>query len=127
VARDYRNINRYLPGGDATPVLISDTIGKIHSLSVTPYGRVFFGNNSEVAKLDAEGEVEILVDLEGQNVLGLGAVNESEVLVLRRDRAGKQYLELIDAFGHTTELLTSEQMAAVSDDQVVTVDVEVTN
>ena len=127
VARDFRNINRYLPGGDAHPVLTTDNISKIHSLSVTPYGRVIFGNNTEVAKLNAEGEVNILVELEGQDVLGLAAISESEVLLLRRSRDGDVFLELIDAFGHTRQLLTPDQVASVSRDSVVTVDVEVTN
>lgn len=114
VASDYRSIDRSLPGGDSHPVLLTDTISKIHTLSVTPYGRVFFGNSSEVAKINARGEVDILVDLQGQTVLGLAAESENSVLLLRRDRDGRQHLERIDAFGNSATLLTDDQIAAVA-------------
>lgn len=122
VARDFRNISRSLPGGDSHPVLTTDTISKIHSMSVTPYGRVYFGNTSEVAKLNAQGEVEILVDLQGQAVMGLAAEGENAVLLLRRNRDGKLYLERIDIFGNAELLLTSEDIAAVTTEHAVTLD-----
>ncbi len=122
LASDFRNIDRSLPGGDVHPVLVTDTISKIHSLSVTPYGRVFFSNSAEVAKLDAEGEVRVLVELEGHDILGLAAENETSVLLLRRDRDDQKYLERVDAFGHVTVLLTGDQIASVSSDRALEIE-----
>jgi hypothetical protein len=119
VARDYRTIERALPGGDAHPVLTTDVISKIHSMSATPYGRVFFANNSEIAKLDAEGEITIFQELEGDKVLGLAAVGENAVLVLRQSEGAGLRLEHLDALGKTRELVSAEQIAAVTMEQPV--------
>lgn len=116
VTRDFRNIERSLPGGDSHPVLITDVISKIHSMSVTPYGRVFFANNAEVAKLNAKGEVEVLQELDGDVILGMAAENENSVLVLRRRKSEAPRLERIDNFGTSHVLVTAEQISAVTKD-----------
>jgi hypothetical protein len=115
VARDFKNIQRSLPGGDSHPVLVTDVIGKIYSLSVTPYGRVFFANNSEIAKLDAQGEVEILQQVEGERILGLAAMGENAVLVLRQKDGEGSRLERLDVLGNTEVLVSADQIGAVSE------------
>ena len=119
VSRDFKNIQRSLPGGDAHPVLASDVISRIHSMSVTPYGRVFFANNTEIAKLDAKGEVAMLQDFYGEKVFGLAAVGENAVLVLRQPEGEGLRLERLDIFGSTQTVVSPEQMAAVAKDQPV--------
>ncbi len=114
VAKDFRNIQRSLPGGDAHPVLATNVISKIHSMAVTPYGRVFFANNSEIAKLDAQGEVEILQELEDEQVFGMVALGENSVLVLRRSASEPDRIERLDALGNSEVVVTAEQIAAVS-------------
>lgn len=123
VARDFRNIERSLPGGDTHPVLATDLISKIHSLSVTPYGRVFFSNNAEIAKLNAQGEVAILQELDGDVILGLAAQNENTVLVLRRNEANAFRLERLQTSGNIEVLVSADQIAAVTKEvpvQIVT-------
>ena len=114
LARDSRNIERSLPGGDDLPVLATDHIGRINSMSVTPYGRIFFGNSSEVAKLEADGSVKIFLELEGDDVLGLAALGENRFLLLRRVRGGAVSLQHVDAFGNVRVLLTPDQIASAS-------------
>ena len=114
MAKDFRNIQRSLPGGDAHPVLATNVISKIHSMAVTPYGRVFFANNSEIAKLDAQGEVEILQELEDEQVFGMVALGENSVLVLRRSASEPDRIERLDALGNSEVVVTAEQIAAVS-------------
>ena len=111
VSRDFKTIERSLPGGDAHPVLITDMIGKIHSFSVTPFGRVFFGNNSEIGRLDTDGTVEVLLEMGGDKVLGLAAFGENEFLLLRRDKSGRLQLERVDASGEVEVLLRTEEVA----------------
>lgn len=114
VARDFKNIQRSLPGGDAHPVLVTDMISRIYSMSATPYGRLFFANNTEIAKLDAKGEVEILQQVEGEKIYGLAALGENAVLVLRqRDGEGAR-LEKLDTFGKVEEVVSAAHIAAVS-------------
>jgi hypothetical protein len=115
VARDYKNIERSMPGGDSLPVLVTDNISKIHSLAVTPYGRIFFGNTSEVAKLESDGSVKIFVELAGDRVLGLAAIGENRFLLLRQDKNGARSLEIIDPFGNSQVLVNSNQIASVTD------------
>ena len=119
LARDFKNIQRSLPGGDAHPVLTTDVISRIHTMSVTPYGRVFFANNAEIAKLTAEGEVEILQELEKERILGLAAAGENTLLVLRQREGEGPRLERLDAFGNAELLVSAEQIAAVSRDAPV--------
>jgi len=119
VARDFRNIQRFLPGGDSHPVLATDVISKIYTISVTPYGRVFFANNAEIAKLDAQGEVQILQELVGEKIHGLAAVGENAVLVLRQRDGESPRLERLDAFGNAQVLVTAENIGAVSRDTPV--------
>jgi len=116
VARDFKNIQRSLPGGDTHPVLITDVISKIHSFSVTPYGRVFFANNAEIAKLDALGEVAILQKIEGETILGLAAVGERVVLVLVQKDGEAARLERLNTSGDSEVLVSGDQIAAVSRD-----------
>lgn len=119
VARDFKNIDRSLPGGDSHPVLITDVISKIHSIAVTPYGRVFYANNSEIAKLDAQGEVNILQKIEDEKIFGMGAIGENEVLVLRQKDGEAVRLERLDTIGKTEVLVSAEQIATVSRDNPV--------
>lgn len=119
VARDFRNIQRSLPGGDSHPVLATDLISKIYSISVTPYGRVFFANNAEIAKLNAEGEVEILQELEGERIYGLAALGENAVLVLRQRDGEAARVERLDVLGNTEVIVSGEQIATVSKDAPV--------
>lgn len=121
VARDFKNIQRSLPGGDAHPVLITDVISKIHSIAVTPYGRVFFANNTEIAKLDAQGEVKILQKFDAERILGLAAVGENVVLVLRQKDAEPARLERLDTSGSIELLVSGDQIAAVSREEPVQV------
>ena len=114
LARDSRSIERSLPGGDALPVLATDYIGRIQSMAVTPYGRIFFGNSSEVAKLEADGSVKIFLELEGDAVLGLAASGENRFVLLRRAKGGAVNLERVDAFGNVEVLLTPDQVASAS-------------
>lgn len=116
VARDFKNLQRSLPGGDSHPVLATDVISKIHSISVTPYGRVFFANNAEIAKLDAEGNVKILQKLEGERVLGLAAMGENAVLVLRRKDGSSARLERLDISGNTEILVSADHIGTVAAD-----------
>ena len=111
VAADFKQIERSLPGGDTHPVLINDTISRIHSMAVTPYGRVFFSNSSEIAKLKADGSVEVLLDVRGDTILGLAALGENECLLLRQDRDGRQTLERLDNFGNVEVVVTAEQIS----------------
>lgn len=119
VARDFRNIERALPGGDSHPVLVTDVISKIHTIAVTPYGRVFFANNSEIAKLDAEGEVAILQQIEGEKIFGLAAVGESAVLVLRQKDGEGLRLEHLDLSGNIRQVASADHIASVKTDQPV--------
>jgi len=114
VARDFKNIERSLPGGDAHPVLTTDIISKIYSMAVTPYGRVFFGNNTEVAKLTAEGEVEMVLEIKEGSVLGLAALGERAVLLLRRHEKDAVSLERIHINGNREVLLSVDQIASVT-------------
>lgn len=114
-ARDSRNVERSLPGGDALKVLATDNIGRINTMAVTPYGRIFFGNSSEVAKLEADGSVKIFLELEGDDVLGLAAIAENRFVMLRRAaRGGAVSLEHVDAFGNVRVMLTPDQIASAS-------------
>jgi len=119
LARDFKNIKRSLPGGDAHPVLTTDVISKIHTFAVTPYGRVFFANNAEIAKLGAEGEVEILQKIERERIFGLAALGENSVLVLRRRNGEGTRLERLDAFGNAEVLVSADHIGAVSRDAPV--------
>lgn len=114
VARDFKNVERTLPGGDTLPVLATDNISKIHSLAVTPYGRVFFGNSSEVAKLEADGSVKIIIELEGDTVLGLAALGENQFLILRKRKGGDTSLDRVDAFGNVEIVLDANQIASAN-------------
>ena len=114
VARDFKSIQRSLPGGDSHPVLAVDVISKIYSISVTPYGRVFFANNSEIAKLDAQGEIEILQEIDGEKIHGLAAMGENAVLVLRQKKVEGTRLERLDTFGNAEVLVTADHIEAVS-------------
>jgi len=114
VARDFKNIQRSLPGGDSHPVLVTDVIGKIYSLSVTPYGRVFFANNAEIAKLDAQGEVEILQKLEREKIHGLASMGENAVLVLRQKEGEGPRLERLDTLGTIEVVVSADHIEAVS-------------
>lgn len=119
LSRDFRSIERSLPGGDTLPVLITDNISKILSMAATPSGRIFFSNNSEVAKLDAEGAVKIIIELAGDTVLGLAALRENEFLLLRQDMSGSPSLEFIDVSGNSKVMVSAEQMAsAVSGESI---------
>lgn len=114
VVRDFKNIQRSLPGGDAHPVLATEGIRRIHSIAVTPYGRVFFANNAEIAKLDAKGQVEILQELNGDTILGMAAQGEHSVLILRGSEQAPTRLERLDTRGNTEVLVSAEQIAAVT-------------
>ena len=96
------------------PVLATDNISKIHSLAVTPYGRVFFGNSSEVAKLEADGSVKIIIELEGDTVLGLAALGENQFLILRKRKGGDTSLDRVDAFGNVEIVLDANQIASAN-------------
>lgn len=115
VSRDFKTIERALPGGDAHPVLTTDVISRIHSIAVSPYGRVFFANSSEIAKISAKGEVTVLRDLRGEKVFGLAALGENEVLVLRQGDGEGLRLEKLDSSGNTVVVVEPGQMAAVSE------------
>jgi hypothetical protein len=115
-ARDFKNIERSMPGAQPLAVLITDNISKIHSIAVTPYGRVLFSNNSEVAKLKADGTVEILVELAGDEVLGLAALGENEILMLLRSKSGGVSLVHVDSSGTVKPLISAEQIASASSD-----------
>ena len=119
VARDFRNIERALPGDDAHPILMTDLISKIYSMAVTPYGRVFFANNAEIAKLDAQGEIEILQKLDGDKIFGLAALGENSLLILRQTEGAGLRLEHMDAMGKIRELVSAEQTATVTMDRPI--------
>lgn len=119
VARDFKNIDRSLPGGDAHPVLATDVISKIYCISATPYGRVFFANNAEIAKLNAQGEVEILQKIERERIFGLAAEGERTVLVLRQKEGESLRLERLYTSGDTEVIVAGEHIDAVSEDAPV--------
>jgi len=54
--------------------------------------------------------VKIVIDMEGDAVLGLAALGENEFLLLRRDKRGDVRLEQVDAFGNPEVLLTADQI-----------------
>ena len=83
-------------------------------MAVTPYGRIFFSNGAEVAKLEADGSVKIFLELDGDAVLGLAALGENRFVLLRRAKGGAVNLERVDAFGNVEVLLTPDQIASAS-------------
>lgn len=112
VARDFRKIERSLPGGDAHPVPVNDRIGRIQSMTVTPFGQIYLDNGSGIAKLSSDGKVSLLLDNHGSTVLGLAAEDEVSVLLLRQDRNGSVDLVRIDAQGESEVILGAGQIAA---------------
>lgn len=112
VARDFRNIERSLPGGDAYPIPVNDRIGRIRSMTVTPYGQVYCDNGSGIAKVDSDGTVSFLLESQDGTVLGLAAEDEVSVLMLRQDSAGSVDLVRIDLQGESEVVLSADQIVA---------------
>ena len=114
VARDFRTLERSLPGGDAHPVPTNDRIGRIQSMTVTPRGQIYLGNRSGLVKLSPDGTVNILLDSDGSTILGLAAENDDSVLLLRLDNAGSINLVRIDSQGESEVILSADQIAAAT-------------
>lgn len=122
LARDFKSIERSMPGGDTLPVLITDNISKILSMAVTPFGRIFFSNNTEVAKLQADGTVQIITELRGDTILGLAALRENECLLLRQDKSGSLRLEFIDTSGDSKVMVSAEQIASATSGESIKIE-----
>lgn len=113
VARDFRKIERSLPGGSAHPVIVQGSLGRIESMTVTPFGRIYLDNGSELVQIDADGRLTTLRAGEGDTVVGLAAESEDSVLMLRLAAGGVDLLR-VDGQGESEVILSADQIAAVT-------------